>query len=58
MIAFGRIRERSGKTAGMAKLSYVFQFQWTSSDGLKKQVAEMAEADEASGHDLVERRRS
>ena len=32
MIAFGRIRERFGKTAGVAKLSDVFQFQWTSSD--------------------------
>ena len=31
MIAFGRIRERFGKTAGVAKLSDVFQFQWTSS---------------------------
>ena len=30
MIAFGRIRERFGKTAGAAKLSDVFQFQWTS----------------------------
>ena len=28
MIAFGRIRERFGKTAGVAKLSEVFQFQW------------------------------
>ena len=27
MIAFGRIRERFGKTAGVAKLSDVFQFQ-------------------------------
>ena len=44
MIAFGKIRERFGKTAGMAKLSDVFQFQWTSS--------------EASGHDLVGRRGS
>ena len=32
MIAFGRIRERFGKTAGVAKLSDVFQFQWTSPD--------------------------
>ena len=30
MIALGRIRERFGKTAGVAKLSDVFQFQWTS----------------------------
>ena len=34
MLAFGRIRERFGKTAGVAKLSDVFQFQWTSSDSL------------------------
>ena len=27
MVAFGRIRERFGKTAGVAKLSDVFQFQ-------------------------------
>ena len=27
-IAFGRVRERFGKTAGVAKLSDVFQFQW------------------------------
>ena len=30
MIAFRRIRERFGKTSGAAKLSDVFQFQWTS----------------------------
>ena len=35
MIAFGRIRERFGKTAGVAKLSDVFQFQWTSFDSLE-----------------------
>ena len=35
MMAFGRIRERFGKTAGVAKLSDVFQFQWTSSDRLE-----------------------
>ena len=35
MIAFGRIRERFGKTAGVAKLSDVFQFQWTSLDSLE-----------------------
>ena len=34
MIAFGRIRERFGKTVGVAKLSDVFQFQWTSPDSL------------------------
>ena len=35
MIAFGRVRERFGKTAGVAKLSDVFQFQWTSPDSLE-----------------------
>ena len=30
MIAFGRMRAPFGKTAGVAKLSDVFQFQWTS----------------------------
>ena len=30
MIALGRIRERFGETAGVAKLSDVFHFQWTS----------------------------
>ena len=35
MIAFGRIRERFGKTAGVPKLSDVFQFQWTSPDSLE-----------------------
>ena len=35
MIAFGRVRERFGKTAGVAKLSDDFQFQWTSSDSLE-----------------------
>ena len=34
-IAFGRIRERFGKTAGVAKLSDVFQFQWTSPGSLE-----------------------
>ena len=35
MIAFGSIRERFGNTAGVAKLSDVFQFQWTSPDSLE-----------------------
>ena len=35
MIAVGRTRERFGKTAGVAKLSDVFQFQWTSPDSLE-----------------------
>ena len=35
MIAFGRIRERFGKTAGVAKLSDVIQFPWTSPDSLE-----------------------
>ena len=35
MIASGRIRERLVKTAGVAKLTDIFQFQWTSSDSLK-----------------------
>ena len=34
-VAFGRIRERFGKTAAVAKLSDVLQFQWTSSDSLE-----------------------
>ena len=57
MIAFGRVRERFGKTAGVANLSDVFQFQWTSRQS-GGQVAEVAEAAEASEHDLVGRRRS
>ena len=35
MIALGRVRERFGKRAGVAKRSDVFQFQWTSSDSLE-----------------------
>ena len=35
MIAFGRIRKRFGKIAGVAKLSDVFQFQWTSPDSVE-----------------------
>ena len=35
MIAFGRVRERFGKTAGVARLTGVFQFQWTSPDSLE-----------------------
>ena len=35
MIAFGRIRERFGKTAGVTKLPDVFQFQWTSPDSFE-----------------------
>ena len=35
MVAFRRVRERSGKTSGVAKLTHVFQFQWTSSDSLE-----------------------
>ena len=35
MIALGRIRERFGKTAGVAKPPDVFQLQWTSSDSLE-----------------------
>ena len=41
MIAFGRIRERFGKTAGVAKLSDVFQFQWTSSDSLQDMLRQV-----------------
>ena len=48
MIAFGRIRERFGKTAGVAKL-------FLPSGG---QVAEMFEAGDASERDVVVRRRS
>ena len=36
MVACGRGRERFGKTAGVAKLADVFQFQWTSSDSLEE----------------------
>ena len=50
MIAFGTVPERLGKTAGVAKLIDVFQFQWQSG----RQVAEMGETDEA--HDLIGRR--
>ena len=35
MIVFGRTRERLCKTAGVAKLSDVFQFKWTSPDSLE-----------------------
>ena len=35
MVAFGRVRDHFGKTAGVAKLSDVFQFQWTSSGCLE-----------------------
>ena len=35
MIAFGKVRERFGKTAGVAKLTDVFQFQWTSTESLE-----------------------
>ena len=35
MIAFGRNRDRFGKTVGVAKLPNVFLFQWTSSDSLE-----------------------
>ena len=35
MIAFGKIHERFGKTAGVAKLLDVFEFQWTSPDSLE-----------------------
>ena len=36
MIAFGRVRERIGKTAGAAKLADVFQFLlWASADSLE-----------------------
>ena len=35
MVAFGRARERFGKTAGVVKLTDVFQFQWASTDCLE-----------------------
>ena len=35
MIAFGRVRERFGKTGSVAKLTDVFKFQWTFSDSLE-----------------------
>ena len=34
MIAFGRLRERFGKTAGVAKLTDDLQFQWNSIENL------------------------
>ena len=37
MVTFGRVRERFGKTEGVAKLTDVFQFQWTSSDSPEDQ---------------------
>ena len=33
--AFGRVRERFGNPPGVAKLTDVFQFQWTSSECLE-----------------------
>ena len=38
MIALGRVRERFGETAGVAKLTDGFQFQWTSSDSLEDKI--------------------
>ena len=35
VVAFGRVRERFGITAGVTKLTDVFQFPWTSSDSLE-----------------------
>ena len=35
MVAFGRVRERFAKAAGVAKLTDVFQFQWASTDSLE-----------------------
>ena len=35
VIAFERARERFGKTPIVAKLTSVFQFQWTSGDGFE-----------------------
>ena len=35
MIAVGRIRERFGKTAGVAKLTDVFHLQWNSNGHLE-----------------------
>ena len=58
MIAFGRIRERFGKTAGVAKLSVVFHLQGTSSDSLGDKRLRWLKAHEVSEHDVVGRRRS
>ena len=55
-IAFGRIRERFGKTAGVAKFSEVFQFQWTSSDSLEDKWLKWQRLMRASEHNLVGRR--
>ena len=35
MVTFGLMRERFGKAAGVAKLFDVFQFPWTSNEGLE-----------------------
>ena len=35
MVAFGNARERFGKTAGVAKLTDVFQFWWSSTESLE-----------------------
>ena len=53
MIAFGRIRERFGKTAREAKLTDVFQFQWTSSDSLEDKWLRWLKLMRSSEHDLV-----
>ena len=36
VVAFGRIRERFGRTAEVAKLRDVFQFQWKSNENLEE----------------------
>ena len=56
MIAFGRVRERFGKTAGVAKLSDVFQFQWTSSDSLEDKWLRWLKLMRPSERGLVGRR--
>ena len=53
MIAFGRIRERFGKTAGVAKLSDVFQFQWTSPDSLEDKWLRWQKLMRQVEHDLT-----
>ena len=53
MVAFGRGRERFGKTAGVAKLSDVLQFQWTSLDSLEDKWPRWQIADQASEHNLA-----
>ena len=55
MVAFGNVRERFGKTAGVAKLTDVFQFQWSLTESLEDKWMKWVQLARTSEYDIIGR---